>query len=79
MLELTPKDAVYYFTKAAIPRALDETELMKSASEHGLKGNAYADVASAVKSALHNAAADDMIYIGGSIFVVAEALPLFSD
>ena len=77
MLELMPRDAVYYFTKASILRALDENELMKKASERGLKGNAYPKVATAVESALHNAAEDDMIYIGGSTFVVAEALSVW--
>jgi dihydrofolate synthase/folylpolyglutamate synthase len=77
MLELTPPDAVYYFTKASIPRALDENKLMKKASEYGLQGNAYANVADAVESALRDAAEDDMVYIGGSNFVVAEALPVW--
>jgi dihydrofolate synthase/folylpolyglutamate synthase len=74
ILELMPRDAVYYFTKASIPRALDTTELMQKASEHGLKGNAYADVSGAVEAALRDADADDMVYVGGSTFVVAEAL-----
>ena len=74
MLELMPRHAVYYFTKASIPRALNETDLMNTAAKYGLKGNAYPNVAAAVKDALHHAAEDDMIYIGGSTFVVAEAL-----
>ena len=78
MLELMPLDAVYYFTKASIPRALDENKLMKKASEYGLQGNAYANVADAVKTALRDAAEDDMVYIGGSTFVVAEALPVWN-
>jgi dihydrofolate synthase/folylpolyglutamate synthase len=74
ILQLMPRDAVYYFTKASIPRALDEIELMKKASEYSLKGNAYPDVAGAIEAVLRDAAADDMVYIGGSTFVVAEAL-----
>ena len=74
ILQLLPRDALYYFTKAAIPRALNETELMKTAASYALKGNAYPDVAGAVEDALRNAADDDMIYIGGSTFVVGEAL-----
>lgn len=73
MLELMPRDAAYYFTRAAIPRSLDETELMKKAAEHGLRGTAHSSVASAVGAALREAADDDMVYIGGSTFVVAEA------
>jgi len=74
IMELMPKEATYYFTKASIPRALDETELMKTAAQYTLKGNTYPDVANAVDNALRNAADDDMIYIGGSTFVVGEAL-----
>ena len=74
MLELMPRDAVYYFTKASIPRASDENELMKRAAEYELTGNAYPDVAGAIENASCAAAEDDMIYIGGSTFVVADAL-----
>ena len=74
MLELMPRGAVYYFTKASIPRALDENELMKRAAEYELKGNAYPAVTSAYEAALRDAAEDDMIFIGGSTFVVGEAL-----
>ena len=76
IMELMPRDAAYYFTKASIPRALDENELMKTAAQYGLKGNAYPSVNEACEDALRRAADDDMIYIGGSAFVVAEALPL---
>jgi dihydrofolate synthase/folylpolyglutamate synthase len=78
MLKLMPRNAVYYFAKASIPRALDETELMKQAAEQGLSGTAFPTVAVAVEAALKAAADSDMIYIGGSAFVVAEALPLFN-
>ena len=74
MLELMPRDAAYYFTKAPIPRALDETELMKTATEYGLTGETFPTVAAAIEKAQHNADADDMILIGGSTFVAAEAL-----
>ena len=74
MLELMPSNATFYFTKASIPRALDETELAKTAAKYELKGNAYPTVADACEDALRHAAEDDMIYIGGSTFVVAEAL-----
>ena len=74
MLELMPRHADYYFTKAPIPRALDENILMKTAEKYALKGNAYPDVSAAVHDALRHASKDDMIFIGGSTFVVAEAL-----
>ena len=74
MLEMMPRDAAYYFTKASIPRAMDETELMNAAAKKNFIGNAYATVSEAIQDALRNATADDMIYIGGSTFVVAEAI-----
>jgi dihydrofolate synthase/folylpolyglutamate synthase len=74
MLQLAPRDAAYYFTRAAIPRAMNEAELMKKAAEYGLQGTAFPNVAAAVGAALRAAADGDMVYIGGSTFVVAEAL-----
>ncbi len=74
MLELLPQKALYYFTKAAVPRALPETELAALAAAQGLKGQSYSTVAQAKAAAIEAAAADDLIFIGGSNFVVAEAL-----
>ena len=74
VLKLLPKDAIYYFCKADIPRALDENELMHIAVSFGLKGTAYPYVAEALKAANYNASGSDLILIGGSTFVVAEAI-----
>jgi dihydrofolate synthase/folylpolyglutamate synthase len=74
ILELLPRDATYYFTKASIPRAMCEIELMNAAAKYALKGNAYPDVACAIKDAFRNTTDKDMIYIGGSTFVVGEAM-----
>ena len=74
VLPLFPQDAVYYFTKASVPRALDENVLMKEAAGYGLKGNCYPDVKSAMKTAAKVATVTDMIFIGGSTFIVADAL-----
>jgi len=74
VLGLLPKDAIYYFCKADIPRALDENELLQIASGFGLKGAAYPNVKEALESARSNAAENDMVFVGGSTFVVAEAL-----
>ncbi len=74
VLNLLPRNAIYYFTKASIPRALDEQQLMKMAAFFSLKGKAYSTVANAFKAARENAVADDLIFIGGSTFVVAEVL-----
>jgi dihydrofolate synthase/folylpolyglutamate synthase len=74
VLPLFPKDAVYYFTKASVPRALNEKILKSEASLYGLTGQSYPDVASALSQARTNAAESDMIFIGGSTFVVAEVV-----
>ena len=74
VLPLLPKDAVYYFTKASIPRALDEKELAQKASLAGLNGKTFPVVTEAIKNAKKNAVANDLIFIGGSTFIVADAL-----
>jgi len=74
ILPLLPKEAIYYFTRAAIPRALDETELQARAEKFGLKGKTFKTVSDAFKTAKNNANEHDMIFIGGSTFVVAEIL-----
>jgi dihydrofolate synthase/folylpolyglutamate synthase len=74
VLNLLPKTATYYFTKANIPRALNENELQASAASFDLKGKTYPSVMEAVNAAKAAAAADDFIFIGGSTFVVGEAV-----
>jgi dihydrofolate synthase/folylpolyglutamate synthase len=74
VLKLLPKNAQYYFCKANIPRALDEKELAKQSAGFGLKGESYATVAEALNAAKAKAASNDLIFIGGSTFVVAEAI-----
>ncbi len=74
ILALLPKEAIYYFTKANIPRSLSEHQLMQMAAFFGLNGAAYEDVPSALKDAKLYADKEDMIFVGGSTFVVAEAL-----
>jgi len=74
VLPLFPGKATYYFTKASVPRALDEKILMAEAAQWNLKGTSFPDVPSAVKAARANASDSDLIFIGGSTFVVADAL-----
>ena len=74
ILPLFPKDAIYYFTKASIPRAMDEDVLKKKASEAGLYGDSFPSVEGAYNAALADSDASDLIFIGGSTFVVAEVL-----
>ncbi|HCM19497.1 MAG TPA: dihydrofolate synthase, partial [Porphyromonadaceae bacterium] len=70
VLALLPKDAVYYFTRASVERAMDEKTLATQAAAFGLQGGTYPTVASAVHEAQKKAAEDDFIFIGGSSFIV---------
>ena len=74
VLKLLPKDARYYFTKASVKRALPENELMKMATEAGLKGSSYPTVVEAVRAAKENCPTEDLIFVGGSNFIVADLL-----
>lgn len=74
VLSLLPVNAQYYFTKAAIPRATDPEELANKAAKFGLKGNCYQLVRLALSEALANARENDLVFVGGSTFVVAEVL-----
>lgn len=73
-LQLLPKHASYYFTKAAIPRALNQRLLQEQAASFGLVGNAYPTVMEAYNAAKNHAGKDDLILVCGSVFVVAELL-----
>ena len=74
VLPLFPINAEYYFTKAAVPRAMDENKLMSEASRFGLHGNSYASVNEAFNAALKCSVPTDLIFVGGSTFVVAEVI-----
>jgi dihydrofolate synthase/folylpolyglutamate synthase len=77
VLPLFPVDAIYYFTKASVPRALDQNILKLEAAGSGLSGKSFETVALAVNAAMSSADKDDMIFIGGSTFVVADLLRIF--
>lgn len=74
MLPQLPADGIYYFAKPDIPRGLEAEVLQKAAAEQGLKGRAYRSVKNALNAARRQAQKDDLIYVGGSIFVLAEIL-----
>lgn len=74
LLELLPKTAVYYFCKPDIPRGMDVGELSAVFLKNGFKGAAYNSVSDALSSAVSRAKNNDLIYIGGSTFVVAEII-----
>lgn len=74
ILEILPKNAIYYFCAAQIPRALSPQDLQSQAKAHNLNGNCYQSVAQALAQAKKAATPHDFIMVGGSTFIVAEAL-----
>ena len=74
VLALLPKNAIYYFTKAQMPRALNEVDLQKQATEYGLCGDAYPTIEQALNKAKQDYIEGDLIFVGGSNFTVAEIL-----
>ena len=74
ILSLLPEKAQYYFCQANIDRAMDAKELVKKAITSGLKGAAHTSIKQALETAKKNATKDDLIFVGGSAFVVAEVL-----
>lgn len=74
VLELFPKEAYYYFVRPSIPRGLDVGVLEEMAKEQGLMGEKYMSVQQGFQKALDSADEGDMIYVGGSTFVVAEVV-----
>jgi dihydrofolate synthase/folylpolyglutamate synthase len=74
VLRLLPREAVYYFCKADIPRGLDANALKQQASEFHLQGESFASVKQAYEAAIKSAENDDLVFIGGSVFTVAEVL-----
>ena len=74
ILKLLPQDAIYYFCKADIPRGMPVQELSERAFEIGLRGRNYNSVYDAYMSALNAAQPNDLVFVGGSTFVVAEVV-----
>jgi dihydrofolate synthase/folylpolyglutamate synthase len=74
VLSLMPKNATYYFCKPDLERGLAADELKEQAATFNLNGNSYASVAEAKEKAIQSADPKDLIFIGGSTFVVAEAI-----
>ena len=74
MLPLLPQNACYYFCQVDMPRALPAAELHAAAAPFGLLGQAFGSVAEALEIARQRALPADLIFIGGSTFIVAEAL-----
>ena len=74
VLAMLPKEATYYFTKASVSRALSEEKVKELAQQAGLQGNTYPNVEEAVQTACSEAHPDDLIFVGGSTFIVADLL-----
>ena len=74
VLSLLPKNATYYFTKASIPRALNEELLSDKANKFQLRGSTFKSVSEAVSASKKEANKGDLIFVGGSTFVVAEVV-----
>ena len=76
VLGMLPKDAVYYFTQASVTRAMPVEEFSAKAKAHGLCGNCFETVESAYKATKKKAKKDDVIFVGGSTFIVADLLKI---
>jgi dihydrofolate synthase / folylpolyglutamate synthase len=74
ILPLLPKKATYYFTRSSVERSMDARVLTERAAGFGLKGIPFENVEKAYLAAQRAAGADDMIFTGGSTFVVADLL-----
>lgn len=74
ILKLLPKNALYYFCKPDVPRGLAPEILQQKALECGLQGEVYDSVGEALRSAQMDATSEDLIFVGGSSFVVAEVV-----
>jgi dihydrofolate synthase / folylpolyglutamate synthase len=74
ILVLLPKNAIYYFVKANVPRALDENDLLMQATKMNLQGKPFKTVDAGLNAAKKAYRKNDLIVVGGSTFVVGDAL-----
>ncbi len=74
ILNLLPKSATYYWCKPDVPRGKDQNELQAEAIKFALEGKSYSSVSEALEAAKEDAQFNDLIFVGGSVFVVAEVL-----
>ena len=77
VLSLLPQSAHYYFTQASVQRALPSDKIKELAHTYGLQGEAYPDVKTALAAAKSHATPQDLIFVGGSNFIVADLLKLY--
>jgi dihydrofolate synthase/folylpolyglutamate synthase len=74
ILPLLPEEGIYYFTRSSVPRSMDAVLLQQRAEKFGLRGGAFHQVSAAYQAALSNAGSHDLVFTGGSTFVVADLL-----
>ena len=74
ILSILPKNAIYYFSKASIPRGLNAQLLAEQAATHQLTGKVFESVTQAFEAAKVCAKESDLIFVGGSTFTVAEII-----
>jgi len=74
LFPILPKSATYYFCRADVPRALEYEILLETANKYKINGKGYGSVAEAYQAALKSADDEDLIFVGGSTFVVGEVL-----
>ena len=74
VLAMLPTNAIYYFCKPDIPRGLEAESMQQQAANFGLHGNTYSSVKVALSAAQANATDKDLVFAGGSTFVVAEVI-----
>ena len=74
VLSILPKDAIYYFTQASVQRAMPVEEFSRIAGKHNLHGSCYTNVGLAYSAAKQNACKNDIIFVGGNTFIVADML-----
>lgn len=72
VMELLPKEAIYYFTRPSNKRGLNPDILGIKAKAHGLYGNVFPNVEKAYKTALKMAHDNDFIFVGGSSYIVSD-------
>lgn len=74
VMEMLPKDAIYYWTQATTKRAIKVENIAKKGTKKRLTGNSYSTVKEAFNHALSEASKDDFIFVGGSSYIVADLL-----
>ena len=78
VMQLLPKQAVYYFTQASSHRAIPVHKVQETAKAHQLEGTTFSNVKDAYQQALSDAHPEDFIFVGGSSYLVADLLTDFT-